>query len=179
MRGKVPHVKWGTMEMSVTREKIREWKRDGWKFRVKDVKGKRYISRRRGGEERGLGGYNEGLWRLIQSTKVEPSKLELRDEVERAVEDIVKRIREYHMSSSCVHVVDGFCDYWRIDERLGFFNIVDARLGEGYYREVVTGEGSSYWVFRAARFYCANCPVFRGIEESHVLLQYPRTSRAR
>ena len=50
MRGKVPHVKWGTMEMSVTRDKIREWKRDGWKFRVKDVKGKRYISRRRRGE---------------------------------------------------------------------------------------------------------------------------------
>ena len=156
--------------MSVTRDQIREWKKDGWKFRVKVVKGKKYISRRRGGEEKGLGRYDDGLWRLIEDTEVEPSDLELRGEVERVVEGLVKVIRENHMSSSCVHIVDGFCDFWRYRERLGFFNIVDARLGEGYYREVVTGVGSSYWVFRAERFYCAGCTAFRGSEESHVLL---------
>jgi hypothetical protein len=103
-------------------------------------------------------------------TGVEPSELELRGEVERVIEVLVKMIREHHMSSSCVYIVDGFCDYWRYDERLGFFNIADARLGEGYYREVVTGVGSSYWVFRAERFYCTGCPAFRGSEGSHELL---------
>jgi hypothetical protein len=158
------------MEMSVSRDQIREWKKDGWKFRVKVVKGKRYVSRRRGGEEKGLGLYDDGLWRLIRDTGVGPSDLELRGEVEGVVEGLVKVIREYHMSSSCVYIVDGFCDFWRYRERQGFFNIVDVRRGVGYYREVVTGEGSSYWVFRAERFYCAGCPAFRGSEESHVLL---------
>ena len=173
MRVKVPHVEWGILEMGVSREQIKEWKRDGWRFRIKKVKGKKYISRRKGGDEKGLGRHDEGLWRLIQSTKVEPSEWELRGKVEGVVEGLVKRIREYRMSSSCVHIVDGFCDYWRYDERLGFFKTVDARLGDGYYKEV-TGAGSSYWVFRAERFYCANCPAFRGSEESHVPLGYSR-----
>jgi len=156
--------------MNVTRDQIREWKKDGWIFRVKVVKGKQYISRRRGGEEKGLGRYDDGLWRLIQDTGVGSSDLELRGEVEEVVEGLLKMIRENHMSSSCVYIVDGFCDYWRYDERLGFFNSVDARLGKGYYKEVETGVGSSYWVFRAERFYCAGCPTFRGSDESHVLL---------
>jgi len=156
--------------MSVTREQIAEWKREGWSFRVKEVKGKRYISRRMQGDERGLGRYNEGLWRMIKGTRVEPSESELRAEVEGVVEGLVKVIREQCMSSSCVYVVDGFCDYWRYGEKMGFFNVVDVRLGEGYYREVVTGPGSSYWVFRAERFYCTGCPAFKGGDESHVLL---------
>jgi hypothetical protein len=69
-----------------------------------------------------------------------------------------------------VYIVDGFCDYWKYRERPEYFNSVDVRLGVGYYRKVVTGEGSSYWVFSAKRFYCAGCPAFRGSEESHFFL---------
>ena len=147
--------------MSVSQDQIKEWKKEGWKFRVKVVKEKKYISRRKGKDEKGLGRYDDELWRLIQNTRIEPSELELRVETEKLVEGLVKTIREYHMSLNCIHIVEGFCHYWKYDEKPGFFNIVDNRVGEGYNKQVVTGEGSTFWVFKAVIFYCANCPVFK------------------
>ena len=121
----------GKIEMRISEGHIREWKKDGWKFRVKKVKGYKYISRRKGKIEKGLGRYNENLWRLIQNTGIEPSELELRLETEKLVEDLLKTIRAYHMSVNCIHVVEGFCHYWRYDEEPGFFNIVEYGIGEG------------------------------------------------
>ena len=51
-------MKWGIKEMRISKDQIREWKKDEWKFRVKKVKGYKYISRRKGKDERGLGRYN-------------------------------------------------------------------------------------------------------------------------
>jgi len=152
---------WGNVEMSISKDQIREWKKEGWKFRVKKVKGIKYISRRKGKEERGLGRYSDELWRLIQNTRIEPSEFEQRREAEILVEDLLKTVREYHMSVNCYHIVEGFCHFWRYDEKPGFFNIVDDRIGEGYYKKIVTGESSTFWVFKAVRFYCSNCLAFR------------------
>jgi hypothetical protein len=44
---------------------IRQWISDGWTFRIKNSNGKSYITRRRKGEERGLGLYNQETWRRI------------------------------------------------------------------------------------------------------------------
>jgi hypothetical protein len=148
------------LEMSVSQDQIKEWKKEGWKFRVKEVKEKKYISRRKGTDEKGLGRYDDKLWRLIQNTRIEPSELELRLEAEELVGGLLKTMRVYHMSLNCIHVVEGFCHFWKFDEEPGFFNIVDDRIGEGYYEQVVTGEGPTFWVFKAVRFYCANCPAF-------------------
>ena len=148
------------LEMSVSQDQIREWKKEGWKFRVKEVKKNKYISRRKGKDEKGLGRYDDKLWRLIQNTRIEPSELELRLEAEELVEDLLKTMRVYHMSLKCIHVVEGFCHYWKFGEEPGFFKIVDDRIGEGYYKQVVTVEDATFWVFKAVRFYCANCPAF-------------------
>jgi hypothetical protein len=147
--------------MSIGPDEIKEWKKEGWKFRVKQVKGKQYITRRKGKHERGLGRRNDKLWNLIQNTKIEPSELERRFEAERLIEGILKGIRVYHMSINCIHVVEGFCHFWRYDEEPGFFNIVDNRIGEGYYKQIVTGKGPSFWVFKAVNFYCKDCSAFR------------------
>jgi hypothetical protein len=149
------------MEMSISEEQIKEWKIEGWKFRVKKVKDKNYISRRKGREEKGLGRYSENLWRLIQNTRIEPSELEQRLEAEKLVENMLKQIRMYHMFLNCSNIVEGFCHFWKYDEKPGFFYIVDAKIGEGYYKQVVTEKGTPFWVFKAVRFYCKNCPAFR------------------
>ena len=149
------------MEMSVSRDEIKEWKKKGWKFRVKKVQGKKYIARRKGKLERGFGRYNDELWRLIQDTRIEPSEFEQRLEVEERVQGLLKTIRTYHLSTHCAHIVEGFCYFWRYDYEFGFFNIVDVRLGEGYYKRIVPGEGPPFWVFKAVNFYCNNCPAFK------------------
>jgi len=149
------------MEMSVSQDEIRKWKKEGWKFRVKKVKGNQYITRRKGKNEKGLGRYNDKLWKLIQNTKIELSEFEQKLEAEKMVEDILKIIRVHHMSLNCSHVVEGFCHFWRYDEEPGFFNIVDDRIGEGYYKQIVTGKGPPFWVFQAVNFYCKDCSAFR------------------
>jgi hypothetical protein len=148
------------MEMT-DEDEIKEWKKEGWKFRVKKVKGKQYITRRKGKHEKGLGRYSDRLWKLIQDTKIEPSEFERKLEAEKMVEDILKMIRVRHMSLNCSHVVEGFCHNWKYDEEPGFFNIVDDRIGEGYYKQIVPGNGPLFWVFKAVNFYCKDCSAFR------------------
>jgi len=145
----------------IDKDEIKEWKKEGWKFRVKKVKGKRYITRRKGKHEKGLGRYNDKLWKLIQNTKIEPSEFERKLEAEKMVEGVLKMIRVHRMSLNCSCVVEGFCHFWRYDEEPGFFNIVDDRIGEGYYKQIVPGKGPSFWVFKAVNFYCRDCSAFR------------------
>ena len=148
------------MEMT-DEDEIKEWKKEGWKFRVKKVKGRQYITRRKGKHERGLGRYSDRLWKLIQDTKIEPSEFERKLEAEKMVEGVLKMIRVHHMSLNCSRVVEGFCHFWRYDEEPGFFNIVDDRIGEGYYKQIVPGNGPPFWVFKAVNFYCRDCSAFR------------------
>jgi len=148
------------MEMT-DEDEIKEWKKEGWKFRVKKVKGRQYITRRKGKHEKGLGRYNDKLWKLIQNTKIEPSESERKLEAEKMVEDILKMIRVHHMSLNCSRVVEGFCHFWKYDEEPGFFNIVDDRIGEGYYKQIVPGNGPPFWVFKAVNFFCKDCSAFR------------------
>ena len=48
------------------RDDIRRYIRDGWRFRIKTVKGLRYITRRKGQKERSLGPFKPELWALIR-----------------------------------------------------------------------------------------------------------------
>lgn len=146
--------------MGITEDDIREWKKEGWKFRVKTVKGKRYVTRRKGKEEKGLGRHSDELSKLIENTRIGPTRSEIRQEGEELVEGIMKQLRVSHMSFNCTHIVEGFCRYWRYRDKPGFFNIVDDRIGEGYYKQVEAGKESSFWVFKAVNFYCLNCSAF-------------------
>lgn len=45
--------------------------RDGWRFRVKTSKGKKYVSARRSGDEKGLGVFTQELWNRIEKLSAE------------------------------------------------------------------------------------------------------------
>jgi hypothetical protein len=55
-------------------EKLLEYRDRGWRFALKTVKGKKYITVRRGGKTESLGSYNDETWRLIQEICGEDEK---------------------------------------------------------------------------------------------------------
>ena len=46
-------------------ENLIKYRDDGWKFTIKNVSGKKYITSKRKEEERSLGPYRDDLWNLI------------------------------------------------------------------------------------------------------------------
>ena len=52
-------------KQGVSLESLIKYRDDGWKFTIKNVKGRKYITRKRKEEERSLGPYSDDLWSLI------------------------------------------------------------------------------------------------------------------
>ena len=153
------HLTWETWEMGYSRADIENWKKDGWSFRVKVVKGNRYITRRKGKLETSLGRYSDELWSMVEETTIENTREEERVDNEKRITDMLSIIRPALMSRVCRHIVDGYCYFWRSDEPYGFFSIADD-IGDGFYRKIDEGD-SSFWVFKAVPFYCKNCSAFK------------------
>ena len=147
--------------MSFGRSEIIQWKKDGWTFRKKTVKGYQYITRRKGKQEKSLGRYSEKLWEMVEGTSFEISRFERRCEVENTIKLIINVIRSSQMSGSCSNIVDGFCHFWKFREKPGFFIIAESGLGEGYFREVCNEQNHSFWVFKAEPFYCGDCSAYK------------------
>jgi hypothetical protein len=149
----------------VNREEIVAWKKEGWTFRVKTVKEKRYITRRKGNKEKSLGRFHGELWALIEKairdTRKDTLKVKKEREYENLVNSIVVNMRAFEMSKKCAHIVNEYCHYWGYDERPGFFNIVDYNIGKEYYKKIKKKGFDSLWVFRAVPFYCQNCPSYK------------------
>lgn len=55
-------------------ESLIKYRDEGWRFSIKNVKGKKYITRKLKGEERSLGPYSDDLWNLILETTEEQGK---------------------------------------------------------------------------------------------------------
>ena len=173
-----------------SREEINRFIEDGWNFRVKITSGRSYITRRKGQKERSLGPYTEELWSLIGEL-LNPSPKEIGEltkldvkhsEVTRAQDKMVARVRELtekidkaimlhrglHMMQNCYYNVDGFCEYWRWEERPHFFDIIDELwdpdIGDYSRRRVVlTIEPSMQWMIKASIPYCATCNAYLDI----------------
>jgi hypothetical protein len=151
----------GKWEMSYGKSEIEEWKKDGWSFRIKTVKGKRYITRRKDGRERSLGRYDADLWRIIEGASEEVSKIEKELEAKRTIRLIVRNLMASQMYSTCVHNVKGYCHYMKFPFQPPFFNIINARIGKGHYTEIREKGKSEYWVFKTESFLCNNCPAYK------------------
>ena len=151
--------------MSVNQDEIEYWKNDGWAFRIKTVKGKRYITRRKGKQEKSLGRFDEKLWNLIQRGSVIPKKVEERIKAQQTIESLLRVYRSFEMSLDCSHIVDGFCYFWRYGEQPGFFRIADKVSLSEYYKEVDFGVESSFWVFKAEHFYCRGCTGYARLDK--------------
>jgi hypothetical protein len=145
--------------MSVSRDEIKNWKNDGWTFRIKTVKGNKYITRRKGKQEKGLGRFDEKLWKLIQQNSVLSKHIKERTEAQNSITAIVEIDRILKMSLDCSHIVDDFCYFWKYAEQPSFFRIADNVSLSECYKKVDFGK-SSFWVFIAAPFYCRNCSAY-------------------
>lgn len=60
--------------MSHSQTNLERWIDEGWRFRIKTSRGHRYITRRRGRQERSLGRYTDHLWIQIEAlTRPQPT----------------------------------------------------------------------------------------------------------
>jgi hypothetical protein len=153
---------------------------EGWSFRIKVVKGRRYITVRRGRSERSLGPYSEELWTHIQRLREEDTrarsvsspeadvsglgdvgKLDLLVILDR-VHDKIQSDRGAHMPFQCLfRGGDGYCEYWVWSNELPFMDEVRRHFGEDTFRRVYDeASGTERWVTRAIGFTCKGCPAF-------------------
>ena len=175
----------------ISNKEIQGFIEDGWNFRVKKTGGKSYITRRKGQKERGLGPYNKELWDLITEltnpttkTRIVPVKdiekseaVSERDEMAERVKELTGKIDEgimmyrgFHMMKHCLYNSEGFCEYWRWEERPSFFDAIDDLLGpdSGHYsrrRGMVVMGITERWMIRASIPYCATCSAYVSIND--------------
>ena len=150
--------------MSINQDEIKHWKNEGWTFRVKTVKGKKYITRRKGKQEKGLGRFNETLWKLIQRNSLLSKRDIERSEAKKSIMSLMDIYRSFEMSLDCSYIVDGFCHFWKYSEQPGFFRIADRAFDGEFYRRVDFDE-SSFWVFKAENFYCYGCTSYERAQQ--------------
>lgn len=166
---------------------IEAFLKEGWNFRVKVVKGRRYVTRRKGQQERSLGPYSEELWdtivrvrKLIQEEGVHVPQKERVDDSDGSPgirSDLLKAAernsnwldqsldleRSVYMMTRCVHRDDdGNCIYWAWGRKPGFFEHAEALfLAEDFKLvRVLGGNEAEKWVVRASTWFCKHCPSF-------------------
>jgi len=148
----------------VNEETILGYIEQGWYFRTKVVKGRRYITRRKGQEERGFGPFDPDVWATIDQMREmsdeEPRSIgkgprpdEGAGESSRVVSDrtrpgevtesewsrLDKEIsmdRGIQMMMSCVYRDDeGYCSYWDWEDKPNFFGLLDDLIGGEIYKK--------------------------------------------
>ena len=102
-------------EMSISQKDVKKWKNEGWTFRIKKVKGNKYITRRKGNRERGMGRFDDDLWALIEDSGSEASEVDDKIKLKERVRRNIHRIMAYTMYRTCTHNIDGFCHYIEFD----------------------------------------------------------------
>jgi hypothetical protein len=177
-------------------DEIRRFISDGWNFRTKTVKGHRYITRRKGQTERGVGPHDPELWKLItdirEQAKTEKDSLTVLEAEEatptRHSEEWLRKRTElttqldYRLSierggimmTSCPHRDrEGHCVYWNWEDKPGFFEIADdLDMSHLYVKKKISSEGgmTEKWVFWASPWYCSNCTVYPIRSMTHMIL---------
>jgi hypothetical protein len=174
---------------SPEREEILGYIRDGWHFRIKTVKGRRYITRRRGQKERGLGPYKEDFWNLIshlvqltaetgapqthdrdipeseteEQSEVVPKWVHIEENFRRLMETL-SMDRGVTMMMSCGHRdEEGFCTYWNWEDKPDFVELMDKlRLDVLYTKKTILmgSHESERWVLKAMHWYCWGCSAY-------------------
>ena len=150
--------------MVATQDEIETWRKEGWNFRVKSVKGKKYITRRRKQKEKSLGPYSEELWSKLNQTPI----LSERDleiiEAKKNIESFLHIYRGYEMSLTCAHIVDEYCYFWKYEELPNLLTTLNSLTGENWYKKIFSNSGKPFWVFLANHFYCRGCPGYTPIK---------------
>ena len=149
----------------VYKENILGYIEQGWNFRIKVVKGRRYITRRRGQVERGFGPFDPYVWATInqmnekmpdeesRSIRRGPSLDEGAEESSSLVRNGIRssevtetkwvRLQEeismhqgIQMMQSCIYRDnEGFCSYWNWENKPNFFGLLDDLIGSKMYKK--------------------------------------------
>ena len=169
-------------------EKIKKLIMDGWSFREKTVSGNRYITRRKGQTERGMGRFSDDLWSLISASLNEgdpPMSTEFsgsvhenqvsdnekiflnsRAKTNHLLEEGILMDRGVYMMTNCVYRdEEGYCIFWNWDKQPVFFRYSDELSIGGYTRKMVyiNGVENSRWIYFASPWYCQSCPSFEKV----------------
>jgi hypothetical protein len=161
--------------------KIIRFIKDGWYFRIKNVNDKKYVTRRKGQIEKGLGSYTKEKWDWIKLLEERVKKESTDTETERREKRILEKIKELErhdmemmarfatekgliMMVLCEHNFDQFCHYWRWNSKL-FLSYLEKEQDEysALYKKIEVNGGKiegNWFVARASPMFCANCPGY-------------------
>lgn len=166
-----------------TEEEISNYIDQGYYFRVKEVNGKKYITRRKGREEKSLGPHTERVWSTILNAQkqknesnsekpAEPTSEQPDEKPIQAAHGILEQLKEeislskaLIMFTNCLHIMEGICMYWHWETRPGFFDTLD-RLDSvpqsSYMLTDIVQEGriEKRWTVKAQGLFCMNCPAY-------------------
>ncbi len=167
----------------ITEEEISGYIDQGYYFRVKETNGKKYITRRKGREEKSLGRYAEKVWLMIlrAQNQIDEAISERVTEIiseqpdEKSIPDtrrILDQLKEeislskaLIMFTNCMHIEEGLCTYWHWETRPGFFDTLDkfdGVLESSYELTDIVQEGriEKRWTVKAQGLFCMNCPAY-------------------
>lgn len=167
----------------ITKKEISDYIDQGYYFRVKKVNGKKYITRRKGREEKGLGRYTEEKWSMIEQARkqTDDSTLETPSEITASKPEEITSVKPMElfkpfieeaslsrgliMFTDCMHKEDTMCTYWHWETRPSFFDTLDKLDGSGPSSYELTeflseGQKVQRWTVKAQVAFCINCPAY-------------------
>lgn len=164
---------------------------EGYKPRVKTSKGKRYISARKGGDEKGLGQYDEVLWNKIQSwIKEDTTKIDVEKNIpqplytislipvkgipsveakffKREIEDAlfeVKLERARIKGRNCKYRRVTWCVYWHFINDAKQLDKIYERFNEKIFSLPAPGN-NDHSMYHINEILCFECDVYRPEKE--------------
>ncbi len=162
----------------IIKEEISNYIDQGYYFRVKKVNGKKYITRRKGREEKSLGPYTEEAWSTIKHMQNQPedaiSEIPLETAAEKTFPETLRLLEQLKeeismskgiiMQTSCLHNIDGICNYWHWETKPRFFETMDKLDDQTQKSYTLTdivhkGKIEKRWAVKAHVLYCMNSPV--------------------
>lgn len=146
-------------------DQLKNWRDEGWTFRIKKSKKKKYITRRKGQNERGLGPFNDELWKKINEIqKGVEKKIEDRPtehDMRKWVLDVINMNRAFIMSTDCRNRdEEGYCMGWQWPKEAGFLSYAKNLLGI-HFKPIRDMNGNEVYVFFATGLYCAGCTIYQ------------------
>lgn len=149
-------------------EDARRYIDEGYSFRVKTVKNRKYITARKGQKEKSLGPYTEEKWRTITGMKIEPvtgrekpvKKIFQENPLDAEI-NALKSIRMLHKFMNCKHVSkERVCTYWKISNP-DLIKMARDGLSETLYKVYADVKDGKVLQFRVIAMVCMDCTAFK------------------
>ncbi|MFC1803095.1 hypothetical protein ACFL0D_03910 [Thermoproteota archaeon] len=153
-------------------EEIKELVEAGWNFRIKKVKGKNYITRRKGQTEKSMGPYNEKLWTNIREIVKKKPKLSEKSVTSLSKFEILFKkwdeqlgtIRGFNAMNTCLFLdKERFCSYYGYNRKPGFMLTGEKMTDIDFIKLKEfnqNGVKKHLWIHKANIEYCKNCHAY-------------------